>query len=35
MGGLPERGRFLTKSEQLVIQFQKMIVRALNGASPV
>jgi phenylpropionate dioxygenase-like ring-hydroxylating dioxygenase large terminal subunit len=34
-GGLPDRGRFLTKSEQLVIQFQKMIVRALNGASPV
>ena len=33
-GGLPERGRFLTKSEQLVIHFQKMIVRALNGASP-
>jgi phenylpropionate dioxygenase-like ring-hydroxylating dioxygenase large terminal subunit len=34
-GGLPERGQFLTKSEQLVIQFQKMIVRALNGDSPV
>jgi len=31
VGGLPERGRFLTKSEQLVIQFQKMIVRALHG----
>jgi phenylpropionate dioxygenase-like ring-hydroxylating dioxygenase large terminal subunit len=35
VGGLPERGRFLTKSEQLVIQFQKMIVRSLNGISPV
>jgi hypothetical protein len=35
VGGLPDRGRFLTKSEQLVIKFQKMIVRALNGASPV
>lgn len=34
LGGLPERGRFLTNSEQLVIHFQKMIVRALNGASP-
>ena len=34
-GGLPDRGQFLTKSEQLVIQFQKMIVRAMNGASPV
>jgi choline monooxygenase len=35
MGGLPERGRFLTKSEQLVIHFQKMVVRALNGDSPI
>jgi choline monooxygenase len=34
-GGLPDRGQFLTKSEQLVIQFQKMIVRALDGQSPV
>jgi choline monooxygenase len=34
-GGLPERGRFLTKSEQLVTDFQKMVVRALSGASPV
>jgi len=34
-GGLPDRGQFLTKSEQLVIQFQRMIVRALNGQSPV
>jgi len=34
-GGLPDRGQFLTKSEQLVISFQKMVVRALNGASPV
>jgi len=35
VGGLPDRGQFLTNSEQLVIQFQKMIVRALNGDSPV
>ena len=35
LGGLPERGRFLTNSEQLVIHFQKMIVRAVNGAAPV
>ncbi|SEP38520.1 choline monooxygenase [Rhodospirillales bacterium URHD0017] len=35
VGGLPDRGQFLTKSEQLAIQFQKMIVRALNGQSPV
>ena len=34
-GGLPDRGQFLTKSEQLVIQFQKMIVRALDGQSPI
>ncbi|WP_421998400.1 aromatic ring-hydroxylating oxygenase subunit alpha [Reyranella sp.] len=34
-GGLPARGRFLTRSEQLVIQFQKMIARALSGASAV
>ncbi|CAN5922083.1 SRPBCC family protein [soil metagenome] len=35
LGGLPERGRLLANSEQLVIQFQKMIVRAMSGASPV
>lgn len=35
VGGLPDRGRFLTNSEQLVIQFQRMIVRALDGRSPV
>lgn len=35
LGGLPDRGRFLTGSEQLVIHFQKMIVRAVSGASPL
>jgi choline monooxygenase len=35
VGGLPERGRFLTSSEQLVIHFQKMVVRALTGSSPI
>ena len=35
LGGLPEHGRFLANSEQLVIHFQKMVVRALNGRSPV
>ena len=35
MGGLPERGRFLANSEQLVIHFQKMVVRALSGSSPL
>lgn len=31
LGGLPERGRFLTTSEHLVIHFQKMIVKAVAG----
>ena len=35
LGGLPERGRFLANSEQLVIHFQKMVVRALSGSSPI
>ena len=30
-GGLPERGRFLTGSEHLVIHFQKLVVAALIG----
>jgi phenylpropionate dioxygenase-like ring-hydroxylating dioxygenase large terminal subunit len=32
LGGLPNRGRFLTNSEHLVIHFQKLIVRAVTGA---
>jgi phenylpropionate dioxygenase-like ring-hydroxylating dioxygenase large terminal subunit len=32
LGGLPERGRFLTNSEHLVIYFQKLIVNAVTGA---
>lgn len=31
-GGLPERGRFLTQSEHLVIGFQKLVANALAGA---
>jgi choline monooxygenase len=31
LGGLPERGRFVTSSEHLVIHFQKMVVRAMAG----
>jgi hypothetical protein len=31
LGGLPERGRFLTNSEHLVIHFQKLIVDAVTG----
>jgi phenylpropionate dioxygenase-like ring-hydroxylating dioxygenase large terminal subunit len=31
IGGLPERGRFLTNSEHLVIHFQRMIVNAVSG----
>jgi ferredoxin-NADP reductase/phenylpropionate dioxygenase-like ring-hydroxylating dioxygenase large terminal subunit len=31
LGGLPERGRFLTNSEHLVIHFQKLIVNAVIG----
>jgi choline monooxygenase len=30
-GGLPERGRFLTASEHLVIHFQKLVVAAVAG----
>jgi ferredoxin-NADP reductase len=33
LGGLPERGRFLTNSEHLVIHFQKLIVNAVTGES--
>lgn len=35
LGGLPDRGRFLTSSEHLVVHFQKMIARAVSGASPL
>lgn len=28
--GLPERGRLLTKSEQLVVHFQKLVLSALG-----
>jgi ferredoxin-NADP reductase/phenylpropionate dioxygenase-like ring-hydroxylating dioxygenase large terminal subunit len=37
LGGIPDRGRFLTNSEHLVVQFQKLIVDALTGqpAMPV
>jgi ferredoxin-NADP reductase/phenylpropionate dioxygenase-like ring-hydroxylating dioxygenase large terminal subunit len=31
LGGLPERGRFLTNSEHLVVHFQKLIVDAVTG----
>ncbi|HTV44828.1 MAG TPA: SRPBCC family protein [Stellaceae bacterium] len=31
LGGLPDRGRFLTNSEHLVIHFQKLIVNAVTG----
>jgi phenylpropionate dioxygenase-like ring-hydroxylating dioxygenase large terminal subunit len=34
LGGLPDRGRFLTNSEHLVIHFQKLIVNAVIGAPP-
>jgi phenylpropionate dioxygenase-like ring-hydroxylating dioxygenase large terminal subunit len=30
LGGLPDRGRFLTNSEHLVIHFQKLVVDALS-----
>lgn len=33
LGGLPNRGRFLTNSEHLVIHFQKMVVNAILGQS--
>ncbi|MGH7044892.1 MAG: SRPBCC family protein [Stellaceae bacterium] len=32
LGGLPDRGRFLTGSEHLAIHFQKLIVSAVTGA---
>ena len=31
LGGLPDRGRFLTNSEHLVVHFQKLIVDAVSG----
>ena len=33
LGGLPDRGRFLTNSEHLVVHFQKMVVNAILGQS--
>jgi hypothetical protein len=35
LGGLPDRGRFLTSSEHLVVHFQRMVVRAMNGQPAV
>jgi phenylpropionate dioxygenase-like ring-hydroxylating dioxygenase large terminal subunit len=36
MGGIPERGRFLTNSEHLVIHFQRLVIGALTmRSSPV
>ena len=37
LGGIPDRGRFLTNSEHLVVHFQKLIVNAVSGqpAAPV
>jgi hypothetical protein len=32
LGGIPDRGRFLTNSEHLCIHFQKLIVQALSAA---
>ena len=29
LGGIPDRGRFLTSSEHLIVHFQKMIVKAV------
>jgi ferredoxin-NADP reductase/phenylpropionate dioxygenase-like ring-hydroxylating dioxygenase large terminal subunit len=34
LGGIPDRGRFLTNSEHLCIHFQKLVVEALNGRPP-
>ena len=34
LGGIPERGRFLTNSEHLVVHFQKLIVNAVTGGAP-
>jgi ferredoxin-NADP reductase/phenylpropionate dioxygenase-like ring-hydroxylating dioxygenase large terminal subunit len=31
LGGLPDRGRFLTNSEHLVVHFQKLVVDAVTG----
>ena len=31
LGGIPDRGRFLTNSEHLVVHFQKLIVDAVSG----
>jgi ferredoxin-NADP reductase/phenylpropionate dioxygenase-like ring-hydroxylating dioxygenase large terminal subunit len=31
LGGIPDRGRFLTNSEHLVVHFQKLVVDALTG----
>jgi hypothetical protein len=31
LGGIPDRGRFLTNSEHLCIHFQKLVVSALAG----
>jgi phenylpropionate dioxygenase-like ring-hydroxylating dioxygenase large terminal subunit len=35
LGGLPDHGRFLTSSEHLVLHFQRMVVRAMNGEPAV
>lgn len=35
LGGLRDRARFLSSSEHLVVHFQKMIVNARGGASPL
>jgi ferredoxin-NADP reductase/phenylpropionate dioxygenase-like ring-hydroxylating dioxygenase large terminal subunit len=32
LGGVPDRGRFLTNSEHLVVHFQKLVVDSLAGA---
>ena len=32
LGGLPEKGRFLTNSEHPVVHFQKLVVNALTQA---
>lgn len=33
LGGIPDRGRFLTNSEHLVVHFQKMVVKAVAAAA--
>ena len=33
LGGIPDRGRFLTNSEYLCIHFQRLVVQALSGDS--